>query len=204
MAHPPVRRAHHHIFNFQHTTQQSPFIRATFTVKGTTFSDTAMLDSGCSTCIIPISQLLEDAKKHITNSDTLVKGINGSITTRGKLNCDITIGDRNSPAFKEVNILDPPNHPNRDELENVTDLLLRYIDILGTENGEKGTFIKPDRIPTNGQSRSQRQHPVAQALEADVNDEIDYMAAEGIIETCHDPKGFNSPVFAVCKKNGTI
>ena len=30
------------------------------------------------------------------------------------------------------------------------------------------------------------------------------MATEGIIEPCHDPKGFNSPVFAVRKKNGTI
>ena len=81
----------------------------------------------------------------------------------------------------------------------MTVLLLCYIDILGTENGEKGTFIKPVRIPNNGQSRSQRQHPIAQALEADFNDE----AAEEIIETCHDPKCFNSPVFAVRKKNGT-
>ena len=30
------------------------------------------------------------------------------------------------------------------------------------------------------------------------------MATEGIIEPCHDPKSFNSPIFAVCKKNGTI
>jgi len=30
------------------------------------------------------------------------------------------------------------------------------------------------------------------------------MASEGVIEPCHDPKGFNSPVFAVRKKNGTI
>ena len=97
-----------------------------------------------------------------------------------------------------------PNHSNRDELENVTDLLLLFIDILGTENGEKGIFIKPVRIPTNGQSRSQRQHPIAQVLKADVNNQIDCMAAEGIIEICHNPKGFNSPVFAVRKKNDTI
>ena len=30
------------------------------------------------------------------------------------------------------------------------------------------------------------------------------MATEGIIEPCHDPKGFISPVFAVRQKNGTI
>ena len=106
MAHPPVRRTHNHLFNFQqHITPQSLFIRATFTVKGIPFSDTAMLDSGCSTWIIPISRLLKDAKKHITHSNTLIKGINGNITTLGELNCDITIDDRNCPPFKEVNIL---------------------------------------------------------------------------------------------------
>ena len=30
------------------------------------------------------------------------------------------------------------------------------------------------------------------------------MATEGIIEPCHDPMGFNSSVFTVRKKNGTI
>ena len=30
------------------------------------------------------------------------------------------------------------------------------------------------------------------------------MASEGVIEPCNDPKGFNSPVFAVRKKNGKI
>ena len=97
-----------------------------------------------------------------------------------------------------------PNHPNRDELEGVTNLLFRYIDILGMENEDKGTFIRPVQIPKNGQSRSKRQHPIAQALKADVDDEIDRIATEGIIEPCHDPKGFISPVFAVRKKNGTI
>ena len=267
--------------------------------------DTAKLDSGCSTCIIPISRLPEDVRERMTRSDTLVKRINGSIATLGEITCDVIIGDHNSPAFKDINILitsattpiligqnilshntvnsytvnnhestiefrctltsgcqtqtaplvptrdhtdtpyhNPtyevqtatssvsrptvmplpydrsleeklqwlklntgislPNHPNRDELEGVTNLLFRYTDILGTEDGDKGTFIRPVRIPTNGQSRSQRQHPITQALEADVDNKIDRMATEGIIEPCHDPKGFNSPVFAVRKKNGTI
>ena len=261
-----------------------------------------MSDSGCSTCI---SRLPEDVRECMTRSDTLVKGINGSIATLGEITCDVIIGDHNSPAFKDINILitsattpiligqnilshntvnsytvnnhvstvefrrtltsgcqmqtaplvptrdhaDTPNHnptyqvqtainsdsrptvtplpydltleeklhrlelntgisfpipPNRDELEGMTNLLLRNIDILGTENEDKGTFIRPVQIPTNGQSRSQRQHPIAQALEADVDDEIDRMATERIIEPCHNPKGFNSPVFAVRKKNGMI
>ena len=264
-----------------------------------------MLDSGCLTCIIPSSHLPEDVRECMTRSNTLEKGINGSIATLGEINCDVIIGDHNSPTFKDINILitsattpiligqnilshntvnsytvnnhestvefrctltsgcqtqtallvptrdhtDIPNHnptyavqtatssinqptvmplpydqtleeklhwlklntrisllnhPNWDELEGVTNLLFRYIDILGTENRVKGTFIRQVQIPTNGQSCSQRQHPIAQTLEADVNNEIDRMATEGIIEPCHDTKGFNSPVFAIRKKNGMI
>ena len=97
-----------------------------------------------------------------------------------------------------------PNHPNRDELEATADLLILYTDIIGTENGIKGTFIRAVRIPTNGQSRAPKQHPGAQALEADIDVEIKRMATEGIIESCTNPRGFNSPVFAVRKKNGAV
>ena len=85
-----------------------------------------------------------------------------------------------------------PQHPNRDELEQVADLLIDYQDIIGTEGSEKGTFIRPVRIPMTGASKSQKQHPIAQVMEADVNAEIQRMLSEGIIELCKDPKGFNS------------
>ena len=64
-----------------------------------------MLDSGYSTSFVPISQLPKEATKHLTHSDIHVKGINGSITVLGELNCDITIGNQNSPVFKEINVL---------------------------------------------------------------------------------------------------
>lgn len=259
-----------------------------------------MLDSGCSTCIIPLCQLPKEAKKHIAHTDIRVKGINGSITAFGELTSDVTIGSFDSPTFRGVNVLvttqntpiligqniqrhntlnsyvidnqnstvefrrilpsghlthsapitlpsslthisafEPqtavfrshlttklqpnnrtleekltwlkqntglslPSHPRRDELGATADLLIRYADIIGTNNSEKGTFIRPVRIPTNGQSRNQKQHPIAQALEADVDAEINRMANEGVIEKCTDPKGFNSPVFAVRKKNGLV
>ena len=51
---------------------------------------------------------------------------------------------------------------------------------------------------------AKKQHPIAQALEDDVDAEIARMASEGVIEPCNDPKGFNSPVFAIRKKNGKI
>ena len=95
-----------------------------------------------------------------------------------------------------------PNHPNHDELEATEDLLIRYADIIGTENDMKGPFIRAVRIPINGQSRALKQHPVAQALEADIDAEIKRMATEGIIESCTNTRDFNSLVFAVRKKNG--
>ena len=90
-----------------------------------------------------------------------------------------------------------PNHPNHDELEATADLLFRYTNIIGTENGIKGTFIRAVRISTNGQSRAQKQDPVAQALEADIDAKIKRLATEGIIESCTNPRGFNRPVFTV-------
>lgn len=45
---------------------------------------------------------------------------------------------------------------------------------------------------------------IAQALEADVDVEIVSMATDGINEPCNNPKGFNSPVFAVHKKNKAV
>ena len=97
-----------------------------------------------------------------------------------------------------------PNHPNRDELEATADLHIRYADIIGTENGIKCTFIRAVCIATNSQSRVQKQYPVAQALKADIYAEIKRMATEGIIESCTNPRGFNSTIFVVRKKNGSV
>lgn len=95
--------------------------------------------------------------------------------------------DQKLTWLKHSTGLSLPNHPNRDELEATANLLIRYADVIGTESSSKGAFIRPIRIPTNGQSRSQKQHPIAQALEADVDTEIKRMADEGIIENCSDP-----------------
>lgn len=49
-----------------------------------------------------------------------------------------------------------------------------------------------------------KHHPIAQALEADIEAKITHITTGGITESCDDPKGFNSPIFAVRKKNGKI
>ena len=64
MARPLFTLSHYQIFNLQRpSTEMSLLVNSTFTVKATTFSSTAMLDSGFSTCIVPISQLLKEARK---------------------------------------------------------------------------------------------------------------------------------------------
>ena len=102
MARPLFFHPSHHIFNLQKLPlHQSPLVEATFNVKGITFSGVAMLDSGCSTCIVPISQLPKEAKKHVTHSDAYIKGINKSITALG----DINIGNHDSSIFEDINVL---------------------------------------------------------------------------------------------------
>ena len=119
-----VSTQHHHTFNVQiRPDLRSPLVQIKLRNNGNIFSGVGMLDSGCTTCIIPISRLPEDARRHMTKSNIRVKGIGGNISILGKLTCDITLGDDTS---------------------------------------------------------------------------------EGVIEPCNDPKGFNSPVFAVRKKNGKI
>ena len=87
------------------------------------------------------------------------------------------------------------------EIDIVTDLLMNYPEIIGSENNQ-GLFTQPVRIPTNGESRSIPKNHVPQALEQSVTEEIQKMIKQKIIEPCEDPKGFNSPVFAVRKANG--
>ena len=106
MARPMFFHPSHHIFNLQKLSlHRSPLVKATFTVKGITFSGVAMLESGCSTCIVPISRLPKEAKKHVTHSDVHIKGINGNITALGELHCNTNIGNRDSPIFEDINVL---------------------------------------------------------------------------------------------------
>ena len=106
IARPMFFHPSHHIFNLQELSlHRSPLVKATFTVKGITFSGVAMLDSGCSTCIVPIFRQLKEAKKHVTHSEVHIKGINGSITVLGELRCNINIGNHDSSIFEDINVL---------------------------------------------------------------------------------------------------
>ena len=92
-------------------------------------------------------------------------------------------------------------HILEDDIEKISDLLMNYQQIIGSEDNQ-GLFTQPITIPTNGESKSIPKNHVPQALEKSVTEEIQKMIKQGIIEPCEDPKGFNSPVFAVLKSNG--
>ena len=101
-----VSTQHHHTFNVQiRPDLRSPLVQINLRNNGITFSGVGMLDSGCTTCIIPISRLPEDARRHMSKSNIRVKGIGGNISILGKLTCDITLGDDTSPAFCNVDTL---------------------------------------------------------------------------------------------------
>ena len=94
------------------------------------------------------------------------------------------------------------NIPNTEDQANqmLVKLLHKYEDVIGTPESKLGTFKKVVRIPTNGESRSRPQFPIAQNLKKPFMELIEKMRQDGVIEPCPDPKGFNSPVFPVPKK----
>ena len=97
----------------------------------------------------------------------------------------------------------PSSHSKKDELAAVADLLLEFNDCFGYEGSELGTFPDMVRIPTKpGMAKSVRQHPIAKQFQPVVDGEIEKMLANGVIDICPDPKGFNSPIIVVGKKDG--
>ena len=93
-------------------------------------------------------------------------------------------------------------HSNRAELESFADLLIEYKCVFGVGKDKFGTFPHEIKIPTNGESRSARQHTIPFARREIVTAEINKMLNDGIIEECPDPKGFSSPIVLVKKKTG--
>lgn len=61
----------------------------------------------------------------------------------------------------------------------------------------------PIHLPINGQSHIQKQHPISQALEADINAEIACIANKGIIQFSDDPKGRQQPSLCCTHETNT-
>ena len=84
--------------------------------------------------------------------------------------------------------------------QTLVNLLHQYEDVIGTPESKLGSFKKTVRIPTNGESRSRPQFPIAQSLKKPFLEAIQKLRRDGVIEPCRDPKGFNSPIFPVPKR----
>ena len=97
----------------------------------------------------------------------------------------------------------PRDHANKRELEIIADILIRNKDALGSDGEEIGEFPVPVRIPTKeGSATAVKQFPIPQAQQTAVDQELQKMLEMDVIEVCDDPKGWNTPIFCVPKKNG--
>ena len=95
------------------------------------------------------------------------------------------------------------SHSNENYLEKFANLLIANISIFGKE-GELGCFPTPVAIETQGDPVSIRQHEIAQKFQPFVDAEIEKMLKAGVIRECKDPKGWNSPILCVAKKDGSV
>ena len=84
-----------------------------------------------------------------------------------------------------------------------TPLLIKYSNAFASSSCEIGLFPVQARIPTLDKEVAQPQHPVAQRHRPLVDGEIKSMLAQGVIEPCNNPLGFNSPIFIVDKADGS-
>ena len=89
------------------------------------------------------------------------------------------------------------------QFDDMVNLLLKYKDVFGTDDSPLGKFPEPVKIPTTGEARYIKQHSIPQQFEGTIDKEIEMMLTKGVIEICDDPKGFNTPVFVVPKKDGS-
>ena len=101
--------------------------------------------------------------------------------------------------FKGVHI----QHGNKQEVDEIACLLFEFSDAIGSDHEPLGTFPEVVDIKTaeNSATAIMSNH-VPEALEAEVDAEIQNMLQSGVIEPCNDPEGLNSPVYAVRKSNG--
>ena len=95
------------------------------------------------------------------------------------------------------------SHSNEEYLEKFANLLIANISVFGKE-GELGCFPTPVAIETQGDPVNIRQHEIAQKFQPFVDAEIKKMLKTGVIRKCKDPKGWNSPILCVAKKDGSV
>ena len=93
-------------------------------------------------------------------------------------------------------------HSDEGYITKFADMLISNLSIFGSD-GELGCFPTPVRIETKGDPINVRPHAIAQKFQPVVQSEVDKMLKAGVIQICEDPKGWNSPILCVAKKDGS-
>ena len=117
-----------------------------------------------------------------------------------------TPNDNGCPVkrVKEVlNITFPDNSDKSHQVE-VAKLLLEYRDIFGADGKELGEFPYEAEVRTNGQTRAVPQYSIPQAFHEPITSQVKKMLEEGVVREISDPKGWNSPLIPIIKKDKTI
>ena len=107
---------------------------------------------------------------------------------------------RDKLEFLEREIGIPIYHENPVFVERFVDTLLKYQEIFNED--QLGCFPEEVEIKTQGDPINIRPHPINKEFQNAADIEIQDMLKKGIIEECSDPKGWNSPILAVGKKDG--
>ena len=82
---------------------------------------------------------------------------------------------------------------------------MSFKDVFGVNSKEKlGSFPVEIPILTEGKPVYVKQHPIPQQYQNDVINEIEKMLKLDVIETCLNPRGWNSPILAVKKADNSI
>ena len=91
-------------------------------------------------------------------------------------------------------------HENPEFVDRFVDTLLAYKEIFNEK--ELGCFPEEVMIKTEGKPINIRPHRINKEFEHSAELEIQDMLKRGIIEPCENPRGWNSPILAVGKKDG--
>ena len=112
-----------------------------------------------------------------------------------------TLREKLEYLSKEKDI--PLYHSNKDYLEKFADMIIANLSVFGID-GELGCFPTPVAIETKGEPVKIKQHEIAQQFRQDVDKEIAKMLKSGVIEKIKDPKGWNSPILCVAKRDKSV
>ena len=102
----PKIYGNHRAYNNQRKRgPRSPFTRVSISIESHSISAIAMIVSGCSVTIIPSHLIPRDLRGHVSATSVEIASMQGSIQASAEVLCDITVGEIESPSFKEIRIL---------------------------------------------------------------------------------------------------